>query len=236
MNRPLANANAAPQLDGLLARRQLHLILALDCSGSMRGDRIASLNYALRSAIPELKHTALENPEVDILVRVLRFSTGAQWHIEKPQPIADLEWTDLAAAGETHMGAALAMMAQALSPERLPGRQLPPVLVMVSDGFPSDDFDEGLAALFAQDIARSAIRLGIAIGSDADLETLEAFIDHPTLQPLRANNAPDLVQHIKWATTAPVKAASSPTTAPDLKARLASDQSTFKSDDQSIVW
>jgi uncharacterized protein YegL len=236
MNRPTSSAGAAPQLDGLLARRQLHLILALDCSGSMRGDRIASLNYALRSAIPELQQTALENPEVNILVRVLRFSTGARWHFEEAQPIATLEWSDLTADGETHMGAALSMIARALSPEQLPGRQLPPVLVLVSDGFPSDDFDEGLAALFAQDIARSAIRLGIAIGADADLETLEAFIDHPTLQPLRANNASDLVQHIKWATTAPVKAASSPTTAPDPLARLASDQSMYKTDDQSIVW
>ena len=46
-----------------IARRQLHVILALDCSGSMRGDRIASLNYALRMALPELRNVADDNPE-----------------------------------------------------------------------------------------------------------------------------------------------------------------------------
>ncbi len=226
----------APELDGLLARRQLQLILALDCSGSMRGDRIASLNYALRSAIPELQQTALENPEVNIQVRVLRFSTGAEWQTPAPVPIAELVWRDLAAEGETQMGAALSMVADALSPENLPGRQLPPVIVLVTDGYPSDDIDQGLRQFFAQDIARSAIRLGIAIGSDADLDVLESFIDHPTLQPLRANNAPDLVQHIRWATTAPVKATSSPTTAPDPLAQLANEQSVSRDDDNSLVW
>ena len=40
------------------------------------------------------------------------------------------------------------------------------------------------------------------------------------MKPLRANNAAALVQHIKWATTAPVKAVSSPTNASDLIKQL----------------
>lgn len=230
----------APQLPEIdetqLVRRQLHVILALDCSGSMRGDRIASLNYALRSAIPELKGAAAENPEIEVLVRVLQFDSAARWHIETPCRVDELEWSDLRAEGETHMGDALAMIAEALAPERMKGRQLPPVIVLVSDGYPSDDIEAGLQKFFERDLARAAVRLGIAIGADADIEILERFMDNPGLRPLKASNAPDLVQHMKWATTAPVKAVSSPTTAPNPLERLSAHPSTLTSADDDIVW
>jgi hypothetical protein len=77
-------------------RRQLHVLLALDCSGSMRGSKIASLNYAIRAAIPELRNAAAENPEVEVRLRALRFSSSVEWHIESPTPLEDLDWSDMA--------------------------------------------------------------------------------------------------------------------------------------------
>lgn len=231
-----------PQLPGLtsgvIARRQLHCILALDCSGSMRGERIASLNYAIRSAIPELRSVAAENPEVQVLVRVLRFDTVARWHIEEPCPVDELEWEDLSAGGETAMGAALNLIADALHPDALTGRQLPPVVVLASDGYPTDDIDHALDRFFEVEAAAAATRIGIAIGSNTDLETLERFMSDGTqkLKPLRANNAPDLVKSIKWATTAPVKATSSPTNAPEATMELARQEAMLDSPDSSVVW
>lgn len=222
-----------------LARRQLHVILALDCSGSMRGDRIASLNYAMRSTLPELRKVAEENPEIDVRLRVLRFADDAAWHIADAVAVADARWDDIAAGGETNMGAAFVQLADALSSEKMPGRQLPPVLVLASDGYPTDDFEAGLETLFASAQAQNAIRLAIAIGSEADIEVLERFIRHPGIKPLRANNASDLVRHIKWAATAPVKTASSPTNAPDPLAPLAQrtvQEAAVKADVSDLVW
>jgi uncharacterized protein YegL len=116
------------------------------------------------------------------------------------------------------------------------GRQLPPVIVLASDGYPTDDYEGGLEALFAAEHAESAIRIAIAIGSEADLEILERFIRHPTMKPLRANNAADLVEQIKWATTAPVKAASSPTNNPDPIAPLAREADLAPSANSEIIW
>lgn len=228
-----------PEIDSnQIARRQLHVILALDCSGSMRGDRIASLNYAMRSAIPELQAVAGDNPEVQVLVRVLRFDSVAKWHIEKPCPVDELSWTDLTVGGETAMGSALTMIAEVLKPEALTGRQLPPVIVLASDGYPTDDIDNGLKTFFAEEAALAATRIAIAIGREADVETLESFMDNPDLKmkPLRANNAYDLVNHIKWATTAPVKATSSPTNSPDPLGDLASQTEELNTPDSEIVW
>lgn len=219
-----------------VARRQLNVIWALDCSGSMRGDRIASLNYALRSALPELRHVAADNPEVDVRLRVLSFGAGAQWRLAEPTPVDDVRWEDLTAAGETDMGAALTLAAQALSPEAMPGRQLPPVIVLASDGYPTDDFEAGLTAFFAEPAARSAIRLAIAIGSDTDMEVLQRFIDHPELKPLRASNASELTRHIRWATTAPVKAVSSPANTPDPLAPLVREVDFKPAPNSEIIW
>ncbi len=237
MSAPKTSMNVSDVMG--LARRQLHVILALDCSGSMRGDRIASLNYALRTTLPELRNVADENPEIDVRLRVLRFSTEATWHVGDPVPIADARWSDLSAEGETSMGAALHEIGRALTKDAMQGRQLPPVVVLASDGYPTDDWEAGLAAFFAADHAQAAIRLAIAIGGEADMEVLERFIRHPTLRPLRANNASDLVRHIKWATTAPVKVASSPTNAPDPLAPLAqrtAQEAAQKRDVSDIIW
>jgi uncharacterized protein YegL len=218
-----------------LARRQLHVILALDCSGSMTGDKIASLNYAMRAAIPEMRNAAEDNPETDVLIRVLRFSSSAEWHVADPTPVSQFEWQDVAAGGETNMGEALGMMADVLGPERMPGRQLPPVLVLVSDGQPSDDFELGLKRLFDSPYGSRSLRVAIAIGSDADHEILERFIAHPEFKPLRANNAQELVTRIKWATTAPVKSVSSPSNAPDPVTQLALDAERQKRSND-MVW
>jgi uncharacterized protein YegL len=203
--------DALPDLSQVgIGRRKLHFIFAIDTSGSMKGDRIASLNYAVRAAIPAMREAATDNPEIDLVVRVLRFSDSVNWQIETPVPISEFVWTDMAAAGETNMGAAFAELAKAMSAATMPGRQLPPVVVLMSDGLPTDEAENGLAAFLVSDYGSKAVRIAIAIGSDADMGLLQEFIAQPTIKPLQANNAASLVNRIKWAASVPVKSMSSP--------------------------
>jgi uncharacterized protein YegL len=104
------------------------------------------------------------------------------------------------------------MVADELKPEKMPGRGLPPVLVMLTDGQPTDDFNTGLKTLMGQPWGMKAVRVAIAIGEDADMEVLQKFIGNPEVKPLTASNVQDLVNKIKWASTVPLKAASSPAT------------------------
>ena len=196
---------------GELANRPLHFFWVCDCSGSMQSDgKIQSLNNAIKEAIPHMQKAADENPNAQVLVRVLKFSDGAQWHVAEPTPIADFRWTDLKAEGMTDMGRALSVLGEQLKIPPMTDRALPPVLVLISDGQPTDDFEAGLKFLMEVPWARRAVRIGIAIGNDADHETLRKFIAHPEIQPLQANNAETLVNYIRWASTAVLKAASSP--------------------------
>lgn len=196
---------------GALASRPLHFFWIVDCSGSMAGKKIQELNFAIREAIPEMQRIALENPNAQVLVRAIIFANGAQWHIAQPTPLRDFRWSDMHANGVTDMGRALRMVAEQLTPENMSPRGLPPVLVLISDGHPTDDYNSGLRALLDQQWGKKAVRIAIAIGNDADLDVLQKFIGHPELTPLVAHNAPDLVKFIRWASTAVLKSASSPT-------------------------
>ena len=114
----------------------------------------------------------------------------------------------------TDMGRALSLVTEVLRTPPMPERALPPVLVLISDGQPTEDFEGGLRVLMAEPWGKKAVRLAIAIGEDADTGVLQRFIGHAEIQPLIANNAEDLVKYIRWASTAVLQAASAPTSQP----------------------
>jgi uncharacterized protein YegL len=227
---------------GELATRPLHFIWMADCSGSMAIDgKIQSLNTAIKEAIPNMQTVADENPNAQVLVRAIKFSSGAQWHVSQPTEIADFRWEDLSAEGVTDLGKALLMVADQLKIPPMTDRALPPVLVLISDGQPTDDYAGGIKALMEQPWGKKAVRIAIAIGEDADREVLQQFIGNPELKPLQANNPEALVKYIKWVSTAVLKSASSPasqtrdasTSGLNVPIPAAPDASPFSADD---VW
>jgi len=196
---------------GELATRPLHFIWIADCSGSMKTDgKIQALNVAIHEAIPHMQKVAGENPNAQVLVRAIKFASGAQWHISQPTPVEDFKWEDLKAGGVTDMGKALSMVAEQLRIPPMSDRALPPVLVLISDGQPTDSFEKGLRALMDEPWGTKAVRIAIAIGSDADYDVLQKFIGHVEITPLQANSPESLVNYIKWVSTAVLKSASSP--------------------------
>ena len=195
---------------GELAKRPLQFIWIVDCSGSMQGKKIEALNLAIRESIKPMQDVADENPNAEVLVRVIKFSDGAQWHVSQPTEIHSFKWTDLNADGVTDLGKAMQLVAEALKVENMPQRGLPPVLVLASDGQSTDDFSGGLKAVMDQPWGKKAVRIAVAIGDDADLDELQKFIGNPEVKPLVTSNVQDLVKKIKWASTVPLKAASNP--------------------------
>jgi uncharacterized protein YegL len=197
--------------------------------------KMQALNRAIRESLPAMVEVARQNPEARLLVRAVSFADRALWHVERPTPVERLEWRDLQAGGVTAMGEALELVAAALQSPPMEERALPPVLVLISDGQPTDDFDRGLRALQRQPWGQKAVRLAIAMGHDADLDVLQQFLGpdpeaglpagevpgasgrmprHRTgrspRRPLQAGNATSLAQYIQWASTAVVGAASTP--------------------------
>lgn len=187
---------------GQIASRPLHFIWIVDCSGSMAYEgKIQALNNAVREAIPQMQDASAAQPQAEVLVRVIAFSDGARWIVAEPTPAEHFRWTDLEAGGTTDLGSALKLTAAQLRVPPMLNRALPPVLVLISDGQPTDEFDEGLESLLAEPWGQRAVRVAIAIGRDADDEVLRRFIANPDIRPVQASNPEQLVRYIRWAST-----------------------------------
>jgi len=196
---------------GELASRPLHFFWICDCSGSMQTDgKIQSLNNAIKEAIPHMQKAAEENPNAEVLVRALKFSNGAQWHVAVPTAVKDFRWNDLQADGLTDMGKAMRLLADQLRIPPMTDRALPPILVLVSDGQPTDDYAAAVRELLSLPWGSRAVRVAVAIGDDADLDALRVFVANPEIPVLQAHNAESLVNYVRWASTAVLKAASAP--------------------------
>jgi uncharacterized protein YegL len=186
---------------GELSSRPLHFIWMVDCSGSMYGEKIGTVNHAIQDTIPEMSDAANNNPYAQLLVRTLKFSTGAAWVTDMPVKIDDFVWSDLEADGVTELGHALSLLCAQLTIPPMSDRALPPVIVLLSDGRPTDDYKTELDRMLALPWGKKAVRIAIAIGKDADLNVLEEFTGNSDLV-LEAKNRDMLVRMIKWASTA----------------------------------
>lgn len=181
------------------ARSPLHFIWIVGRSGSMNDDgKIQALNNAIREAVPHLASAARENPHVELLLSAVSFSGGAYWHVPTPTPVEHFEWNDLTADGPRDMGAALRLVAGRLEELSTDEFSPPPVLVLISDWSPTDDFRGGLRALMDQPWGKKSVRIAIAVGEGADLSVLQEFIGNSEMRPLQANSPEALVNYIKW--------------------------------------
>lgn len=196
---------------GELATRPLEFIWLADCSISMRNSgKIEALNEAIKKAIPHMRDVAYENPNAQVFIRAIKFSSGASWHIEESVPVEAFEWSDLDVQGVTDLGAALRLLKQALRVSEMSERALPPVVVLISDGQPTDDYKAALAELMEEPWAVKAVKIAIAIGRSANKRVLKEFCGEQGIEVLSADNAETLVQYIKWVSTVVLQAASSP--------------------------
>lgn len=185
-----------------LAARPLHFFVLADCSGSMAADgKMAALNNAIRETLPHLVDVADQNPHAQVLVRIIRFARGAEWHLSVPTPVRDLRWNDLESGGYTDLGAAFDLLIPELRTPPMEDRALAPALLLVSDGMPTDDYHAALARLLDEPMGGRAVRMAVGIGRDVDLAVLEQFCASQEHGPVTANNPEQLVRMIRWAST-----------------------------------
>ena len=187
------------EIGSAVSKRDLKIYWLVDTSHSMSGEKIATVNRAIKACIQPLRDAAEDNPEAKMLVRAMKFGIGAQWHTTET-PIEDFVWYDLDTNGYTDTGAALKLMASELTMEQMGGRALPPVIILLSDGEATDDYEGGLSKLVEQRWGSKAVRIAIAIGQDANIGQLTKFCSNPQENPpLVADRASELVAYIKWA-------------------------------------
>jgi uncharacterized protein YegL len=192
---------------GGIARRPLHVIILADCSGSMKGEKIQALNFAIAQMVQHLSAWEEEQERAQILVRAIAFATEPRWHICDPLPVVGMRWSALTVVpgGRTNMGPAFQMAASVLGKDQMPRRAFNPALLLITDGMPTDrqqDFDAGLDAVMSQRAGHDAMRMAVAIGRDARSEALTRFIADARVPVLVASQADQIADQLRLVTLA----------------------------------
>ena len=180
-----------------IAKKNLVMFFLIDTSGSMKGTKMGELNTAIEELIPEIRRTGAA--DTDIKIAVMTFSSDVAWITPQPVPIETFEWSRLRADGETNMGAAFSELNNKLSRSAFmstPSLSYAPVIFLMTDGYPSDDYRQYIDILNSNSWFKYAVKTALAIGSDPNDEMLELFTGDKDAV-IHSSTGDELVQIIK---------------------------------------
>ena len=166
----------AIEIEGV-ARKSMVMFFLIDTSGSMEGRSIAAVNDAMREVLPDIQDISNNNADAKIKLAVMSFSSGTNWETTEPQELDSYRWKDLEAGGVTDMGAAFRELNSKLDRNAFlqdPAGVKMPVIILISDGEPTDDFREGLKVLQQNKWYKRSIKVALGV-DDANMDVMEEF-------------------------------------------------------------
>ncbi|MEV0082905.1 VWA domain-containing protein [Saccharopolyspora sp. NPDC050642] len=184
-----------------ISARTLPVILLLDTSGSMHGDKIGVLNDSVTEMIEEL--TEADAGHGFITLSIITFGGTSANVLFAHKPIEDVEFTSLCASGPTPLGEALKLARELIEDrDALPSRAYRPTIALVSDGIPKESsetpWDQELDALLDSERGAKATRFALAIGAEANRELLAKFSGD---KPHEASEASEIRNFLQFVTT-----------------------------------
>lgn len=159
-----------------VSKKSLVIFFVIDTSASMRGKKIGELNTVMEELIPEIRKVG--EADTDVKVAVLTFSTDVKWMYSAPVSIEDFEWSRLNASGVTSMGAAFEELSARMSRNSFlssPSLSFAPVIFLMTDGYPSDDYKKGLRELYSNSWYKFGLKAALGIGNEANDDMLAEF-------------------------------------------------------------
>jgi len=204
-------------------RKTVMLFFIIDTSGSMHGNRIGSVNSAIEETLEKLREMNDDSADAEIEVALLEFSSGANWLTPNgPVKVENYYWSGLDADGLTSMGEAFRMLEEKLHKssgfmQRASGSYAP-VLFLMSDGEPTDDYKTHLARLKNNGWFRVATKVALAIGDDANDHVLEEFTGsrEAVVRINNANAGAKLAKMIQFIAVTSSQVASTPADASNM--------------------
>jgi len=162
-----------------IPRKTMVLFFLIDTSGSMGGSKIGAVNTAIEEVIPELKDVSAANADAQLKIAALEFDNSARWLTgDEPVHVDNFFWKYVDAGGSTALGDACVKLNDALSVKTFMQDTVgsfAPVIILLSDGEPTDDFDHGLDELKMNNWFKASIKAAVAIGNDANKDCLAKF-------------------------------------------------------------
>ncbi len=180
--------------------RPLPVIILADVSGSMSSDNnIGVLNTSIREMICSLSKEGSLRAEVYIAIITFGNSV-AKVHIPLSRASC-IEWINLEAKGNTPMGEAFKIAQELIeNRETISSRSYAPTIVLLSDGKPTDNYQEPLQSLLSSNRASKAVRMAMSIGSNEDQDVLKEFLGSASIPVFQANEARQIQNFFRFVT------------------------------------
>lgn len=178
--------------------KPLPVVLLLDVSTSMGGADINDLNTAVKEMVADFAKA--EKSEIELLVSIITF--GAEVKLELPYTSAsNIEWKDLNVSGATPMGTAFKMAKAMIEDKEItPSRAYRPTIVLVSDGAPNDEWQRPLKELVSEGRSSKCDRMAMAIGTGADNNVLNRFVEGTENGVFTANDSSEIKKFFQFVT------------------------------------
>jgi uncharacterized protein YegL len=156
--------------------------------------KIRVLNDAVRRMIDSF--AAEERSETGFLVSIITFGDQAV-QLLSPQSASSVQWADMQADGNTALGSALSLVKNLIEDKDvIPSRAYRPTVVLVSDGQPTDVWEQPLEALITSGRSAKCFFMAMGIGENPGKTVLERFISQtPVLAEVDGTPIPNTVFH-----------------------------------------
>ena len=180
------------------AKKSMTIFFLIDVSKSMKGTKIGSLNSTMEELLPAL--IGVGEASTDVKIAVMKFSTQVEWVTPEPVKIEDYQyWNRLEPEGLTFMGDAFLELSKKLSRNSFlnsPSLSYAPVIFLLSDGTPNDNWQKGLETLQENKWFQYGLKIALGIGSEVDMDVLRAFTGNDELA-VQAKTADQLRELVK---------------------------------------
>lgn len=181
-----------------ISKKSMVIFFVIDTSESMRGKKIDDLNRVMREIIPELAGIGGSNTELKYAV--LSFSSGCKWETSEPLIVDENNrWKDLEADGITDLGMAFEELTAMLSRKKFlkaPSLSYAPVIFLMTDGYPTDNYKKSLNILKQNNWYKYGIKVALGIGDYFNEAVLEEFTENKELV-VKAANTSQLVKLVR---------------------------------------
>lgn len=177
--------------------KKLPVILLLDVSASMDGEKIESLYDATIDMIETFVDAQAKEHIIDIAI--ITFGERVELHTGYT-PVKDFQAKGLSkfkASGRTPLGKALSMAKDMIEDKNTtPSRIYTPAIILVSDGEPNDKWKKPMDRFINEGRSSKCQRFAVAIGKGADVDVLERFTQDSS-KVFYAEEAADISEQFK---------------------------------------
>lgn len=190
-----------------IAKQKLNIILLVDASKSMGGNRISQVNQAVNDIKDYLIELQKESSNVDFYITLIPFNNGAFFYNNQDAVIIDnFKFDGIKVGGWSNLHCAYQKLGEILNKESKGGIMpdfggLAPIILLLTDGHPTGKtYKEELKKIENSPWFKVALRYGIAIEKDDKItnEVLRSFVGNngDVIQCLDATKLKNIIKII----------------------------------------